>query len=159
MGKPMKTDEYRLGVGAVIFNRENKVFVAERLDITGAWQLVQGGIDTGEDPDIALYRELQEETGIHQSDLQLIARSRDWISYDFPSDAGFFKGKYKGQKQLWYALRFSGTDNDIDLNFSHHPEFGRFQWVELSAIEEFAVDFKKELYRKIINEFMGLNAN
>lgn len=153
----MELNNYRPGVGACIFNKDNKVFVAERLDIPGAWQLVQGGIDAGEDPDIALYRELLEETGIQKENLELLAKSKEWITYKFPQDAGFFKGKYIGQKQLWYALRFLGADKDINLNHTHHPEFSRFKWVDLAEIEQFAVDFKKELYHKIINEFKDLS--
>lgn len=153
----MELNNYRPGVGACIFNNDNKVFVAERLDIPGAWQLVQGGIDEGEDPDIALYRELLEETGIKKENLALIAKSKEWITYDFPKGAGFFKGKYIGQKQLWYALHFLGDDKDINLNYTHHPEFSRFKWVDLTEIEQFAVDFKKALYRKIIKEFKGLS--
>lgn len=155
----MNNNDYRPGVGACIFNRQNKVFVAERLDIPGAWQLVQGGIDAGEDPDIALYRELREETGIKKENLQLLAKSKEWITYDFPQNTSFFKGKYKGQKQLWYALRFLGDDKDIQLNYTQHPEFSRFKWVDLIEIEAFAVDFKKDLYRKIINEFKELGVN
>ncbi len=152
----MENNDYRLGVGAVIFNKENKVFVAERLDIPGAWQLVQGGIDAGEEPEKALYRELLEETGIQQEQLSFIATSHDWITYDFPTGASFFKGKYKGQKQLWYALKFLGNEADIDLNYTKHPEFSRFKWVELNDILPLAVDFKKELYQIIINEFSHL---
>ncbi|MFV0431040.1 MAG: RNA pyrophosphohydrolase [Alphaproteobacteria bacterium] len=147
---------YRLGVGACIINRDNKVFIAERLDILGAWQLIQGGIDEGEEPEAALFREVLEETGIHKNNLSIITQSRDWISYDFPKDAHYFGGKYKGQKQLWYALRFLGDDSDINLNYTQHPEFSRFQWVDLANIEDLAVEFKKTLYQKIIEEFSNV---
>lgn len=148
--------DYRKGVGACIFNKDNKVLVAERLDLPGAWQLMQGGIDEGEQPQKALFREILEELGIKENQLEIIGQASHWLSYDFPHEAYAFNGQYKGQSQLWFALRFLGEDKDIDLNYSSHPEFSQIKWVELKELSSLAVDFKKHIYEAIIAEFKGL---
>ncbi len=144
---------YRKGVGACIFNEAGQVLMAERLDLPGAWQLMQGGIDAGENPEQALFREILEELGIAQAQLKLISQAPHWLSYDFPSEKFAFGGKYKGQSQLWFALRFIGQDSHIDLNYCDHPEFSRIKWVDLQAIPAMAVDFKKHVYTALVDLF------
>ncbi len=156
MTENQSSSTYRKGVGACIFNKEGKVLVAERLDLPGAWQLMQGGIDEGEQPEQTLFREILEELGIAEEYLQIIAQSQNWLSYDFPHEKFAFGGKYKGQSQLWFALRFLGEDKDINLNYSDHPEFSQTRWVDFSDITPMAVDFKKHLYQALIKEFKDM---
>ena len=144
---------FRLGVGAVLFNRERKVFAAQRADmISAAWQMPQGGIDEGEDPQAAVFRELLEETGT--SNARLLAESQDWLSYDLPLDLvpKLWKGRYRGQKQKWYALEFLGEDSEIDI-FGPHAEFKAWKWAELRELPALIVPFKRSLYDAILIEF------
>ncbi len=149
------TEAYRQGIGACIFNKQGKVLMAERLDLPGAWQLMQGGIDEGEEPQQALFREILEELGIKENKLEIMACAKEWFSYDFPHQDFAFKGRYKGQKQLWFALRFLGQDEDICLNYSKHPEFTQIKWIDFKELASFAVDFKKHVYEAIMKEFEG----
>ena len=145
---------YRLGVGAMILNDHNNVFVAKRIDTPGnAWQMPQGGIDEGEDPDVAIFREIEEEIGTTKC--EIIAKSNTWLTYDIPDElrSKLWGGKHRGQKQMWYAMRFIGEDSDIILDAHHKPEFSEWQWVEINAISDLIVPFKRELYNKIVNEF------
>lgn len=149
---------YRPGVGLMVLNRENKVFVAKRIDTRAeAWQMPQGGIDEGEDPRATALRELEEETGISPDKAEIIAESDGWVSYDLPSDLvpKLWKGQYRGQKQKWYVLRFHGEDSDINLE-TEHPEFLEWKWVEMQALPDLIVPFKRALYEKIVAEFAHL---
>lgn len=144
---------YRQGVGVVLLNPENRVFVAQRIDTKEpAWQMPQGGIDKGEDPYKAALRELEEETGTNKA--TLIAETDDWLRYDLPEDlqAKMWKGKYRGQEQKWYLMRFTGTDNDINIE-TDHPEFSDWKWAEFSTLPDLIVGFKKDLYRQIVAAF------
>ena len=143
---------YRLGVGAVLLNGEGRVFVAERIDTPGAWQMPQGGIDKGEDPAVAVFRELEEEIGT--AGASLIGETDGWIAYDLPEDivGKVWKGRYRGQKQKWYALRFEGEDADIDLAKHHHPEFSRWKWADMTALPDMIVPFKRALYLEIVDQ-------
>jgi len=136
-------------------NAEGKIFVAERLDTPGAWQMPQGGIDKGEDPEDAAFRELIEEIGTNEADL--LGRTDDWLRYDLPDDlvGKVWKGRYRGQKQIWFALRFTGQDSDINIA-TKHPEFGRWQWVALDEIVDLIVPFKRDIYIEIVNQFRRL---
>ncbi len=149
---------YRRCVGACIINANQQVFVAERLNIPGAWQMPQGGIDTGEMPKRALFRELEEEIGVSSKHLEVIARAKNWMQYDFPEAVvqKRFYGRNVGQTQIWYLLRFLGQDSDINLRATIHPEFSDFKWVAFSELAELAVDFKKHIYEAIAAEFEPL---
>lgn len=147
---------YRLGVGVVLFDRDGRVFVGRRIDQTAeAWQLPQGGIDPDEAPLHAALRELKEEIGTDKA--EIVGESRDWLVYDLPAElvGKVWQGRYRGQKQKWYAARFLGEDGDIDLATSH-PEFDAWKWVPLDALPDLIVPFKRELYRRIVAEFRHL---
>ena len=147
---------YRPCVGIMLFNRDGKVFVGKRIDQTvEGWQMPQGGIDNGETPRQAALRELLEEVGTAKA--EIIAEMDDWVTYDLPEHlvGVAFKGKYKGQRQKWFALRFTGQDSDIDLT-AHEPEFAAFQWVSLDALPDLIVPFKREIYKQVIAAFRPL---
>lgn len=144
---------YRRGVGVVLVNEDGKVFVAQRIDTNEpAWQLPQGGIDKGEDPLKAAFRELEEETGV--SEAEVIAETKEWLRYDLPRDLQekVWKGKYRGQEQRWYLMRFAGRDDDINID-TDHREFSAWKWTDLSSLPEMIVSFKKDLYRQIVAAF------
>jgi len=148
---------YRLGVGAVLFNASGKVFVAKRIDTPGdAWQLPQGGIDKDEDPRATIFRELKEEIGTDRA--EVIDESPDWLTYDLPKDVQkkVWKGRYRGQKQKWYALRYLGTDADIDLTADKHPEFSTWKWADFETLPDMIVEFKRDLYLDIVATFQHL---
>ena len=141
---------YRPCVGIMLFNQDGKVFVGKRIDQTvESWQMPQGGIDKGESPRDAALRELEEEAGTAKA--EIIAEMDEWVTYDLPEHliGVAFHGKYKGQKQKWFALRFTGSDADIDLT-AHDPEFSDFRWVTLEELPELIVPFKRETYRAVI---------
>ena len=148
---------YRLGVGAVLFNAHGQVLIAQRIDTPGdAWQMPQGGIDEGEDPRETVFRELEEEIGT--ANAEIIGESDGWLTYDLPKDVRktIWKGRYRGQKQKWFALRFLGTDADIDLEAHKHPEFSTWKWADFETIPDLIVPFKKSLYQDIVNTFQHL---
>lgn len=152
MSKP-KADNlpYRPCAGVLLFNRDGKIFVGERNDTKGAWQMPQGGIDKGEAPAEAALREMLEEIGTDKA--EIVAESEGWIRYDLPPDmvGKVWKGKWRGQEQKWFACRFLGSDADINIE-TDHPEFGRWQWVELAQLVELIVPFKREAYQQIVDE-------
>ncbi|HJT43562.1 MAG TPA: RNA pyrophosphohydrolase [Rhizomicrobium sp.] len=147
---------YRPCVGLMLFNRDGKIFVGKRIDQTvEGWQMPQGGIDKGETPKQAVWRELQEEVGTDKA--EMLAEMEDWVTYDLPPHlVGIaFHGKYKGQRQKWFALRFTGQDGDINLT-AHEPEFSAFQWVSLDALPGLIVPFKRDSYKAVIAAFRHL---
>lgn len=149
---------YRLGVGIALFNDAGKVFAARRIDTPGeAWQMPQGGIDAGETPRQAALRELEEEIGTARA--EILAESRDWLAYDLPEDIRrrVWKGRYRGQKQKWFALRFTGRDSDIDIA-TRHPEFSDWRWMELTELPGLIVPFKRPLYEGVVAEFAPIVA-
>ncbi len=149
---------YRPGVGIMLLNAEGKVFVGQRLDSTlEAWQMPQGGIDPGEDPRTAAFRELEEETGIPAHLAEIIGETADWLTYDLPDDliGKIWKGRYAGQRQKWYAMRFLGTDADVDIA-THHPEFRAWEWSSVDDLCTRIVPFKVELYSRVLSEFSNL---
>jgi putative (di)nucleoside polyphosphate hydrolase len=147
---------YRPCVGVMLLNRRGQVFVGKRLDQTvEGWQMPQGGIDPGEEPRQAVLRELKEETGTDKADI--IAEMEDWITYDLPAHliGVAFHGRYKGQRQKWFCLRFRGEDSDIDLG-THEPEFSEWRWVAMAALPDLIVPFKRDTYRGVIAAFRHL---
>lgn len=158
MSKKHKKDDdglkdYRPGVGIVLFNAEGKVLVAERLDNPGAWQMPQGGIDKGEEPEKAVFREMKEEIGTKNA--RIIGMMEDWITYDIPDRTAkkLWDGKYKGQKQKWIALEYLGKDEDINLEADKHPEFSQWKWVPIEDLLDYVVPFKRDVYKRVMAEF------
>ena len=147
---------YRLGVGIVLFNALGKVLVGQRLDMqSDAWQMPQGGIDADETPLEAVWREMEEEIGTRNA--ELLGESRGWFTYKLPPGLKkiLWSGKYLGQRQKWFAFRFLGTDQDINIQ-TPHPEFRNWQWVEFQELPNLIVPFKKDLYEQIVKEFEPL---
>ena len=139
----------RSGVGIVILNKENKIFVAKRIDNSkNFWQMPQGGVDKDEDFLSAAYRELEEETSI--KDVELIKEIDEILTYELPKHllGIIWKGKYKGQKQKWFVMRYLGTDDKININ-TRKPEFLDWKWIDLNEITKVVVDFKLHVYKKL----------
>ena len=149
MKKKLDNLPLRDGVGIVVLNKSNKIFVGKRIDNPkNFWQMPQGGIDPGEEYLSAALRELKEETGIESVDL--IKEIDELLTYELPQNllGIIWKGKYRGQKQKWFILRFNGNDKEINLN-THKPEFMDWKWIDISDITKVAVSFKLEVYKKI----------
>ncbi len=147
---------YRDGVGIMLINAKKHVFVARRIDTTSeAWQMPQGGIDPGESPVQAALRELGEETGTDKA--EILRESAGWYEYDLPDHLipVIWGGRFRGQRQKWFALRFTGTDADIDIN-TEHPEFSEWQWTEIKNLPGLIVPFKRDLYQALVDEFSDL---
>jgi putative (di)nucleoside polyphosphate hydrolase len=145
---------YRLNVGAVLFGPDGRVLVGRRAGVVAAaWQLPQGGIDEGEDPRAAVSRELLEEIGTDKA--EILAEHPDWLQYDLPEDlvGKAFKGRYRGQRQKWFALRFLGQDSDVRLDADPHPEFDAWKWVPLTELPGLAVAFKRTIYETLARDF------
>lgn len=147
---------YRPCVGIVLFNEDNHVFVGERIDNPGAWQMPQGGVDDGENIQEAAFRELKEEVGTDKADLIEIADEK--LRYDLPEEIlqRLWNGKYAGQEQTWVALRFTGKDEEINLNSHEPPEFSAWKWVPLEETINLIVPFKTDVYSKVIALFSKL---
>jgi len=146
---------YRSGVGIMLINRDKKIFVGKRIDNNSdAWQMPQGGIDAGEDEDSAMIRELGEETGIAQSGIEIIAKSRGYFYYNLPYklQKKFWGGKYLGQKQRWYLARFNADESAINIK-TEIPEFSDWKWIGSEEILDAIVRFKRGLYEEVIEEF------
>ena len=147
---------YRPCVGIALFNNEGKVFVGERIDTPGAWQMPQGGIDEGETPEKTAIRELAEEVGTNKAEIIKIADKK--LRYDLPQETAqrLWKGKYCGQEQIWIAMRFTGKECDININAFDPPEFSNWQWISLKETLNLIVPFKRNLYRQVIDLFKDL---
>ena len=149
MKKSLSELPLRIGVGIIVLNNENKVFVAKRIDnAKNFWQMPQGGVDEGEDFLKAAYRELEEETSIKS--VELIRELDGTITYDLPDRllGIIWKGKYRGQKQKWFLMKFTGTEQEINIK-TKNPEFLEWKWIELDQITEFVVDFKLHVYKEL----------
>lgn len=153
---------YRPCVGVMLFNPKGLVFIGRRtegpehVDEAHAWQMPQGGVDGDEDPWPAALRELYEETNI--TSVEKLAESKEWLSYDIPRNmvGQAWKGKFRGQTQKWYALRFIGEESEIDVLHpagGHEPEFAEWRWEKLERLPELVVPFKRQVYEKVIREF------
>ena len=148
---------YRPNVGVMVINAAGAVFVAQRLDrFSDAWQMPQGGIDPGEDPWPAALRELHEETGIPAHMVEKLAETDGWLTYELPQDLipKLWGGKFRGQKQKWYLLRFTGRDCEININ-TDHPEFSAWKWITPNALPDTIVPFKRDVYIQVLNTFKG----
>ena len=146
---------YRLGVGVMLLNRDGKAFVGARIDNPeDSWQMPQGGIDEGEQPWSAALRELEEETGVPPQLVEKIAEHPERLRYDLPDEwrPKLWGGKWRGQVQHWFLCRFLGVDSDVNLQ-THHPEFRAWQWVEPPRLPELIVPFKRDLYRRLVEDF------
>ena len=148
---------YRPCVGIMLINRDGLIWVGNRIQEveTGSaltWQMPQGGIDKGEEPEEAAFREMKEEIGTDKG--RIIAETKDWLTYDLPPHLiGLaLKGKYRGQKQKWFAMRFTGKDSDIDIAADKHQEFSEWTWVPLKELVELIVPFKRGVYEQIVTE-------
>ncbi len=143
---------YRKGVGMMVFNDNKKIFVGKRIDNQKAWQMPQGGVDQNEDYETAARRELYEETGIQS--IRIVQKSKGEYTYDLPEYllGKIWKGKYRGQKQNWFLIKFLGPDSEINLN-QKFPEFNEWKWVDIKELPNMIVPFKKKLYLSIIQEF------
>ena len=139
----------RRGVGIIVLNKNNQVFVAKRKDNPiDRWQMPQGGIDTNETPFIAMKRELAEETSITK--IKVLKEVENWLEYELPPYllGKIWKGKYRGQKQKWFIVKFIGSDNEINLN-TKHPEFIEWKWIDYNLLTDVIVEFKKDVYKKL----------
>ncbi len=137
----------------MLLNRQKQVFVAKRIDMrTEAWQMPQGGIDAGEEPLEAAMRELHEETGTGKA--SILAESQGWYYYDLPEDLVpiIWGGRYRGQRQKWFLMQFSGSDDDINIH-TEHPEFSEWKWVRPEILPDIIVPFKRQLYIDVVKEF------
>jgi len=146
--------EYRENVGMVLINADRHIFAGKRIDNnTDAWQMPQGGIDEGETPEAAAFRELSEETGIHYSKVRLLGETQDWLSYDIPVDliSKLWDGRYRGQRQKWFAFEFLGKDSDIKI-MTEEPEFSEWAWKSKDNLLSSIVPFKLDVYRKVFLE-------
>ena len=149
----------RIGVGIILLNHENKVFVGKRIDNPkNFWQMPQGGVNQNENFLQAAKRELEEETGIKS--VELVKELNGWLEYDLPENllGKVLEGKYRGQKQKWFIMKFVGKDNEINVK-TKNPEFLDWKWIELSKLPSIAVSFKIDLYKKLKEELNFLNSN
>ncbi len=152
----MKNLPYRLGIGVFLLNKDKKLWVGKRIDNPGNyWQMPQGGIDSEESQIQACFRELKEEIG--SDNVKVIMESEEWLKYDLPDKliGNVWKGKYRGQKQKWFACEFLGRDKDINIDY-FKPEFCAWKWISPKKILDVAVPFKKKIYSTILKKFKGL---
>ena len=151
--------QHRPNAGVVMFNREGLVWIGKRADIDGPhiWQFPQGGMDAGEDAEVAARREAYEETGARSKQLELLGRIDRWIAYDFPGDLPVRldqkRFKWKGQKQRWFAFRYTGQDSDFDLTAVPPQEFSEWRWERLENIPALIIDWKRHVYEEVVEAF------
>ena len=152
---PVSVPQYRSGVGIMLLNPRNQVFIGQRADVKDAWQMPQGGVEPDEEPLTAALRELREEIGTNN--VEVLAESKGWLRYELPEDLRKRgrHGSWLGQQQKWFAMRFLGTDADINIA-TEHPEFSAWRWIELSALPGLIVAFKQRLYLDVMREFGAL---
>lgn len=149
---------YRPNVGVMLLNADGLIFAGQRIDNPQkAWQMPQGGIDEGETPRIAALRELEEETGVAQGKVTILAESDDWVRYDLPPHllGKLWKGRYRGQEQKWFLMRLNGSDADVNIA-TDHPEFSQWRWMNADELLSNIVPFKREVYNKVIKAFESM---
>ena len=149
-------DKYRKGVGIFLLNKHKKLWVGKRIDLkSDYWQMPQGGIDKLESPEVAMRRELMEEVGLLQEDYKIIGKTKGWLKYNLPDNLVniVWKGRYIGQKQIWFACRFAGTNSQIAVDKYEKPEFSCWKWINPFDATRLVVPFKKELYNSILKQF------
>lgn len=148
---------YRPCAGLMIVNEASRVFVGKRIDTKEGdwWQMPQGGVDPGEDPDEAAFRELHEETGIARDKVEIVARTQEELFYDLPDalQGKLWGGRYLGQRQSWFLLRFTGNDADIDLNVHDPAEFNAYRWAEPETLPDLIIPFKRPVYETVLELF------
>ena len=150
-------DGFRPNVGIIIVNHKNEVFWGKRVK-EHSWQFPQGGINHGESPEEAMYRELQEETGLLPGHVRILGRTREWLRYEVPHAwiKREIRGHYRGQKQIWFLLRMVGRDCDVHLRASTHPEFDAWRWHDYWIPLDAVIEFKREVYSQALNELSRL---
>jgi len=150
-------DGYRPNVGIILCNWKNEVFWGKRVK-EHSWQFPQGGIKAGESPETAMYRELEEEVGLHPRHVRILGRTRDWLRYEVPAQwlRRDWRGSYRGQKQIWFLLRLIGRDCDVRLRASAKPEFDAWRWHDYWVPMDAVVDFKRGVYQKALEELAPL---
>jgi len=146
---------YRPCVGVMLLNADGHVFVGQRNDQFGdAWQMPQGGVEKGEEVQEAALRELWEETGVTHDLVEIVDQTDDWLTYDLPHDIvpKIWKGRYRGQKQIWFVMRFNGRDDQVNIA-TEHPEFTKWRWLEADQLVDSIVPFKREIYSAVLAAF------
>ncbi len=146
---------YRACVGVMLTNAEGLVFVGQRRDRDqDAWQMPQGGVEKNEAPRDAALRELEEETGVSRDLVQIVAETAGWLAYDLPHDLvpKIWKGRYRGQEQKWFLMRFTGEDSQINI-VTEHPEFSSWRWLPVADLVSGIVPFKRKVYEAVLAEF------
>lgn len=148
-------DGFRPNVGIVLLNARNQVFWGKRLR-THSWQFPQGGINEGETPEQAMFRELEEEVGLLPTHVEIMGRTRDWLRYEVPDHfiRRESRGHYRGQKQIWFLLRLVGHDSDMNLRATDHPEFDAWRWNDFWVPLDTVIEFKREVYRMALSELV-----
>lgn len=146
-------DGFRPNVGIILLNRHNQVFWGKRIR-SNSWQFPQGGINTGESPEQAMLRELNEEIGLLPEHVRIVARTKDWLRYEVPDRfvRRESRGFYRGQKQIWFLLQLLGQDSDMDLHTTEHPEFDAWRWSDYWVPLNVVIDFKRDVYKDALKE-------